>query len=251
MINDGRNLKEGMSVYSSDNHKVGKIVRLAGSGFEVEKGFFFPKDYAVSFGDVTRISGDEVYLSLTKDQLQQGWERATTTSTAFDRSVDRTDTSVARRGAVSTTSETRVPVVEEELDVTKRSREAGAVRITKDVKTEVKNIEVPVTREEVRVERVPVDSPRAAREGEGAFQSGEVVVPVREEEVEIRKRPVVKEEVRVTKDARTEEERVSEKVRREEVRVDEDIDETRRTYRDDEPGLHAADSRRDDDKTII
>jgi uncharacterized protein (TIGR02271 family) len=59
-----------------------------------------------------------------------------------------------------------------------------------------------------------------------SFQEETVVVPLRAEEVEVRKRAMVDEEVIIHKDAVEEEHRVSERVRREEVsiRSDGDVD---------------------------
>jgi uncharacterized protein (TIGR02271 family) len=60
--------------------------------------------------------------------------------------------------------------------------------------------------------------------GAAAFKKDEVVVPVREEEVEIRKRPAVTGEVRVQKERVVEERRASETVRKEDVRVEKEGD---------------------------
>ena len=49
-------------------------------------------------------------------------------------------------------------------------------------------------------------------------------MPVREEEVEIHKRPVVKEEVRVSKTPRREERRAEGEIRREDVKIDKEGD---------------------------
>ena len=76
---------------------------------------------------------------------------------------------------------------------------------------------MPKRREEVSVERVPVES-REAPEAE--IGEEEVTMPVTEEEVVTEKRPVVKEEIRVRKDAVQDEEVVEEDVRKEEVDVD-------------------------------
>ena len=59
--------------------------------------------------------------------------------------------------------------------------------------TENRTIEVPVTREEGVVERVPVEGREA-----GQFESGqkEIRVPVSEEQVRVEKQPVVTEEVK-------------------------------------------------------
>ena len=82
---------------------------------------------------------------------------------------------------------------------------------------------MPTRREEISVERVPVDE-----EGTGAeIGEDEVNVPVVEEEVVVEKRPVVKEEIRVRKDVVEDEQVVEEDVRREEVDI-EDATQTRR-----------------------
>jgi len=84
------------------------------------------------------------------------------------------------------------------------------------VRTDRERIEVPVRREEVSVERVPVSGEAT----EAQIGEDEVVVPVTEEEVVVDKRAVAKEEVRVRKDAVHDTEVVEEDVRREEVDVE-------------------------------
>ena len=117
--------------------------------------------------------------------------------------------------------EIRVQRSEEELVAGTREREAGAMRIRKRVRTDRERVEVPVRREEVRVERVPVsEETTGAKIGEE-----EVVVPVTETEVVVSKRPVVKEEIRIHKDVVEGTEVVEEDVRREEIDV---VDETDR-----------------------
>lgn len=110
-----------------------------------------------------------------------------------------------------------IPVHKEELDVLKREKQAGEVRVKKDVVEEEKVMDVPVRRERVRVERRDVTPDRPAM---GAtFQEETVVVPLRAEEVEVQKRAVVDEEVVIHKDAIEEERRVAENVRREDVSI--------------------------------
>ncbi|MDQ3377257.1 MAG: DUF2382 domain-containing protein, partial [Actinomycetota bacterium] len=112
--------------------------------------------------------------------------------------------------------ELRVRRSEEELRVGTREREAGSVNVRKSVRTDRERIEVPTRREEVSVERVPVEGETTeARIGED-----EVSVPVVEEEAVVEKRPVVKEEIRIRKDVVEETETVEEDVRREEIEVD-------------------------------
>jgi uncharacterized protein (TIGR02271 family) len=113
--------------------------------------------------------------------------------------------------------ELRVQRVEEELRAGTREREAGAMRVRKRVRTDREQISVPTRHEEVSVERVPVEGREAS---EAEIGEDEVVMPVTEEEVVVEKRPVVKEEIRVRKDVVEDEEVVEEDVRREEVDVE-------------------------------
>jgi uncharacterized protein (TIGR02271 family) len=120
--------------------------------------------------------------------------------------------------APATQDEIRVQRSEEELVAGTRQREAGAMRIRKRVRTDRERVEVPVRREEVRVERVPVS------EGTEGAEIGEdeIVVPVTETEVVVSKRAVVKEELRVRKDVVEGTEVVEEDVRREEIDIEDD-----------------------------
>ena len=113
--------------------------------------------------------------------------------------------------------ELRVQRTEEELVAGTREREAGEVRVSKQVHTEREQLRVPKRHEEVSVERVPVEGREASKAEIG---EDEVTMPVVEEEVVTEKRPVVKEEVRIRKDVVQDEELVEEDVRREEVDIE-------------------------------
>src|ERR671917_499316 len=115
--------------------------------------------------------------------------------------------------------ELRVQRTEEELRAGTREREAGALNVRKRVRTEREQVRVPTRHEEVSVERVPVND-REASEAEIGEDEG--TMPVVEEEVVTEKRPVVKEELRIRKDAVQDEEVVEEDVRKEEVDVDDE-----------------------------
>jgi uncharacterized protein (TIGR02271 family) len=120
--------------------------------------------------------------------------------------------------------ELRVGRSEEELSVSTREHETGAVRVRKRVRADRERIPVTKKRVEVTVERVPVEGETASTQGEAArpdIGEDEIVVPVIEEEVVVEKRPVVKEEIRIRKDVVEDTEIVEEDIRREEVEVDE------------------------------
>ena len=133
--------------------------------------------------------------------------------------TERTSATTGTPGPSGATGEDEIRVQrsEEELRVGTTKREAGALRVRKRVRTERERLEVPVRREEVHVERVPVSGEAAAGAEIG---EDEIVVPITEEEVVVSKRPVVKEEIRIRKDVVEDTEVVEEDVRREEIDVE-------------------------------
>src|ERR671921_255074 len=116
--------------------------------------------------------------------------------------------------------ELRVQRSEEELAAGTREREAGQLKVRKRVRTDREKIKAPTRHEEVSVERVPVEGEAT----EAEIGEDEVRVPVTKEEVVVEKRPVAKEEVRIRKDVVSDTETVEEDVRREEVEVEDETE---------------------------
>jgi uncharacterized protein (TIGR02271 family) len=125
---------------------------------------------------------------------------------------------------LSEAPERTIELLEERLRAETRPVQVGELRIRKELVTEVRTIEVSVTREELVVERHPVDRRAPEPTGSGddplaarfaALQPGEVLrLPIVEEEVVVTKRPVVVEEVRIGKRRIEESKQVSGTVRR-------------------------------------
>ncbi len=142
-----------------------------------------------------------------------------------DRDMTGTDSEVIGSGytaetdvAASGQDAVRVPVYEEDLTAVKRDVDRGAVRVEKNVVSEDRVVEVPVTEERVRVSRVEASGD--ATGDAHAFEEGTIEVPVRGQEVEIEKTARKTGEVVVEKEAVQRTERAGGTVRREEVRVD-------------------------------
>jgi uncharacterized protein (TIGR02271 family) len=138
---------------------------------------------------------------------------------------DYSGTNVAGSGsrtgehAGATSDERRIQLRGEILRTYKERVQRGEVRLRKDVITENQSVQVPVTREELVVERVPASG--EARAGE-IGRDQEVRIPLSEERVRAEKRPVINEEVRVGKRTVQNTEQVSDNVRHEELRVEKD-----------------------------
>jgi uncharacterized protein (TIGR02271 family) len=118
----------------------------------------------------------------------------------------------------STIGGQRIQLLGEILRVHKERVSKGEVRLRKEVVTEQQNIEVPTTREELVVERVP----GTGREAGAQVGSGEkeIRVPLSEERVHVEKKPVVNEEIHVGKRQVQDTKRVSDQVRHEELRTE-------------------------------
>jgi uncharacterized protein (TIGR02271 family) len=226
--------QRGVGVFGADGDKVGTVSAVHPGYIVVEKGLFYPTDFYIPMSAVASYDTDRVYLNVSKDAaLGRGWDvRPVDLETATVRTTTATTDTFTKSDRLASESrdEIRIPVMEEELTATVREREAGAVRIEKDVVAEERTLEVPVTEERVRVERRVVDRPVSAADAD-AFEETVIEVPLRSETVDIQKRARVAEEVVVSKEATQRTERVSDTVRREEVYVDEDatlIDERER-----------------------
>jgi uncharacterized protein (TIGR02271 family) len=74
----------------------------------------------------------------------------------------------------------------------------------------------------METERTPAEGKTGPMSGGESFRDEDIRGPVMEEEVEIHKRPVVKEEVRARKRTHTEERDVSGEVRKEDIEIDRD-----------------------------
>ena len=149
-----------------------------------------------------------------------------TTSTAST-GVRETGTEGAQEAATEgvreagTEGEQRVRLREEQLRAQKQPVETGEARLRKDVVSEQQSMDVPVTHEEVYVERRPGSGqPTDQPIGEGETYR----VPVRDEQVSVEKQAVEREEVGMGKRPVEETKRVSDTVRREEARVEREGD---------------------------
>lgn len=134
--------------------------------------------------------------------------------------VDRDDDAALRDVDANRSSDDSMTLSEERVNVGTERQEAGKVRLRKYVVTENVTKTVPVSREEVRVERVPVDGDDRA----GHIDDGgeEVAVTLHEETPVIDKDTVAVEEVRLGTETVTDEETVTTEVRKEQVDTDDD-----------------------------
>ncbi|AIY06502.1 hypothetical protein Plano_2537 [Planococcus sp. PAMC 21323] len=128
------------------------------------------------------------------------------------------------------TEEEKMQLHEERLSVDKERVQTGEVNVGKHVVEENQTIEVPVEREEVYIERRPVNEETVGNSFDkestltgDAYQEGQDIhIPVSEEHVEVTKKDVISEEIVVGKRKVQDTETFNETVRHEEADIDDD-----------------------------
>ncbi|QHT68528.1 YsnF/AvaK domain-containing protein [Rhodocytophaga rosea] len=91
-----------------------------------------------------------------------------------------------------------IPVIEEQVHVSKQQIETGKVLVSKKVHEEEKTIDIPLVHEEHTVERIPVNQ-YVEKAPEVRYEGDTMIIPVLREEVIIQKRLFITEELRITK----------------------------------------------------
>lgn len=112
---------------------------------------------------------------------------------------------------------------EERLNVGTQEREAGHARLRKYVVTDHETVDVPVEREEVTVERTPLNGTEG-RVDNGRIGEEEVDVTLHEERPVVEKEAVAVEKVGLNKQTVRETQRVEADVQKEQVDVETDVD---------------------------
>jgi uncharacterized protein (TIGR02271 family) len=204
----------------SNDEDLGEVQEVGSNYVLVQRGminkekFYIPKDMAESYdGNVLRfrISEEDVKSKYMRDSPPPP---STSISTQ-----ERTSMSKQRQDRTAEEEqETTVPLTEERLGVSKTAS-AREATITKEPVTETKNVEVPVTHEEISVERRPASGSSTTAADKPVQSRTETKVPLKQEEVQVTKQPYVKEEVSVKKKPVTETKTVTDQVTSEKVKV--------------------------------
>ena len=199
----------------------GLVGALVGAGLPEHEAKYYHDELESGRTIVTVTAGDRA-AAATAILRRRGAYDMESRGTAVANPVAATGPARASVHATAGHAGDTIEVKEERLHAEKRAVETGAVTVRKEVHTETKTLEVPVTREEIVIERTAVHG-RTASEGitAGDLHDGEVIrIPVSEEQVHLTKEAVVTEEVKVGKRVIQDTERVSGQVRKEEVKIE-------------------------------
>jgi uncharacterized protein (TIGR02271 family) len=165
------------------------------------------------------------YTDTDHDDTTTGYD---TTTTGYDTTTEYTDTRTEGHDTSGPTTDDAMTLSEERVNVGTERREAGRARLRKYVVTENVTQTVPVTREEVVVEREPItDANRGDATSGPDISEEEHEVVLHEEAPVVDKTVEPVERVRLGTQQTTEQQTVTEQVRKE--RIDTDTDPTTST----------------------
>jgi len=104
---------------------------------------------------------------------------------------------------ITAEDEVVIPVIVEEIAVSRQQVARGVVRVHKRTETHTATVDAPLTSEEVTVERVPVNALIEGAAPQMREEDGVTIIPVLEEVLVIEKRLLLREEVHLRKRATT------------------------------------------------
>ena len=160
------------------------------------------------------------YYGMGAGTQASGFETAGTQTAGYETTGTETRGTVGHDTSGPTTDDA-MTLSEERLNVGTRSEEIGRARLRKYVVTENVTESVPVTREEVRLEREPITDANIGNALDGpAISEEEHEVTLHAERAVVDKEAVPVERVRLDKTTVTDQEQVSENLRKEEIEVD-------------------------------
>ncbi|MGH2458340.1 MAG: YsnF/AvaK domain-containing protein [Chloroflexota bacterium] len=210
----------GCDLNGSDNKSIGKIQETHQGYLHITTGLLgLGGTLYIPRSAIDHCSGNTCYLDIPADQVDaMGWSQ---------KPAEPANQAQFREGAPKQASATpsstgeaaeqtrRIPLRDEEIEIHKHREKVGEVVIGKEVVEEQRTFNVPVSREEVTIERHTVDQPIKGPMPPVGQESEVVRVPIYEDVVDVEKRAHVHEELVVSPEEVTTQEQVTRTVRRE------------------------------------
>jgi len=236
----------GQTAYGSNGEKLGKVGRVFldnASGLPewvtVETGLFGSRESFVPASEA--VLGDEgLTVPFTKDAVKEApqvdadqgelspeEEAELYRHYQLDYTTGDLDETPAQPVGTPTDvqgTDDAMTLSEERLGVGTEKVPTGKVRLRKYIVTEEQTITVPVTREEVRLERVPVTDATIDEATDGPdLSEAEHEVVLTEERIVVTKETVPVERVSLAKETVTEDQQVTEQVRKERIETEGEV----------------------------
>jgi conserved domain len=232
--------KEAVGINNDD---LGKVQEVSSVSILTKKGFLNTEFFDIPKSLVERYDGDKVYFTINEEQARSFSKRnssITTEKEKEDYSINHSKITVEDENndlsspspsssIDSKNNDIVIPLMSEELVVTKKEV-IDEVTITKEPTKETKTEQVQLMHEEINIERRPVNNltdsanTSTTKEDIPPIESKtEIKIPLKREEIEVTKKPYVKEEIVIKRKPVSETRRISEEIRTEQIVEPENI----------------------------
>jgi uncharacterized protein (TIGR02271 family) len=230
--------KEAVGINNDD---LGKVQEVSSVSILTKKGFLNTEFFDIPKSLVERYDGDKVYFTINEEQARSFSKRnssITTEKEKEDYSINHSkitvedennDLSSPSSSIDSKNNDIVIPLMSEELVVTKKEV-IDEVTITKEPTKETKTEQVQLMHEEINIERRPVNNltdsanTSTTKEDIPPIESKtEIKIPLKREEIELTKKPYVKEEIVIKRKPVSETRRISEEIITEQIVEPENI----------------------------
>jgi len=207
--------KEAIGLNGED---LGEVLEVRKNHIVTQKGILNKKRYYLPKKAISSFDGTILKVNMTNNDLDQYKGNG---DQLFD------DYSSFKSSDMSKELETKIPVMAENLEVTKRLTE-DKVQIIKEPIKEIRKIDVELTHEEITIERIPSNNDGSSSSlsppNEGPNKSNtELIIKLKREEPVIKKYSFVKEEVVIKKKPITETKTITDVVVNERINYDNDL----------------------------
>jgi len=190
-------------VIGTDGLDLGEMVEVGNNFIIVQKGLLNKKKYIIPISTVENFDGDILRVKVNENDLLEYEEK---TDPKFK------DYSTFKASDMSGEMETKIPVISENLEISKKIVE-DQVDIIKDPVKETKTVEIELTYEKISIERIPLniadkDSKNASDASNTGYKAAiekpvtsrtQISIPLKREVPVVIKNPYVREEVVIKK----------------------------------------------------
>lgn len=196
--------KEARGINDED---LGEVQEVGDTYVLVQKGLINKEKYYIPQNEVESYDGNILRFKLSEEEIKSKYLGD---SPPLTRNTERDD-------GEEESESTRVSLVEERLNISKRDVTYKEATLVKEPVTETKTVEVPITHEELIVERRPASKSTTSTSDlkPPVTSKEEIKIPLKKEEVEVKKEPYVKEEVVLKKRRVAETKTITEEVKSE------------------------------------
>jgi uncharacterized protein (TIGR02271 family) len=202
-----------------NDEDLGEVQEIGDTYVLVQKGLITKERFYIPQDEVESYDGDVLRFKLSEDNIRSKYLGDVPPSVSSTSDNDSANYVEENKAGLEESESARFPLAEEKLNVSKREVTYKEATLIKEPKIETKTVEVPLIYEELIVERRP---PTEATTSQHHLKPPvntreEIKIPLKREEVDVKKEPYVKEEVVLKKKRVTEKKTINEEVRGEKL----------------------------------